>query len=200
MNAKLIACIFVAITSVDLTSKVGAIHAQTLNSSASTSITFLCKVIDKVPTTVARISEKEISASKAESTRPISVIQWKRSEYSESKETPQERCVRVSNILQYFRDKGTLNYISHGEMDGKSTICATSDINALCNLLIFTLAEGENPKQLVDDLRQIINDPTTLSSNNSVQRSEAATRWQKNCKSIPYGLGLCSRGTGGATR
>ncbi|PZO41899.1 MAG: hypothetical protein DCF19_08505 [Pseudanabaena frigida] len=172
-------------------------ESQTLATSDSSSVTFLCQLIDKTPNTIARISSKTASLDQAKSTQNISVIQWKRSDYSESNETPMERCTRVSKILQYYGNKGTLNYITYGDMDGKEVVCATTSEGSPCSLLIFTLEKDENPKQIVTDLRQIIQNPQILSSSgNNIPKTEVSSRWQN-----PYGLGVSkSAGSGGAVR
>ncbi len=196
---QLIAISFTVITGIGIVVRPMSSEAQTIpaNTSDGSTATFLCQLIDKTPNTVARISSKTASFAQAKSTHSISVIQWKRSYYSESNETPMERCTRVSKILQYYGNKGTLNYITYGDMDGKEVVCATTSEASPCSLLIFTLEKDENPKQLVTDLRQIIQNPLILSSNrNTLTKTGVSSRWQN-----PYGLGVPkSPGSGGATR
>jgi hypothetical protein len=163
------------------------VQATPDNTSGGLAVTFLCKVIDEVPNTIARTSVKNLSLGQISSSfSDESVIQWTRPYYSESNETPMERCTRVSELLQYYGNKKILKYITYGIMDAKKVLCATTSTGSPCSLLIFVLEEDENPKQLVTDLLQIIRDPQLLSSSrNSISSSTSiSSRWRTPIRSL----------------
>ena len=123
--------------------------------------TFFCKLIDDVPNTVARINYSD-------SYKIVPVIRWNLPEYTDSEETPVQRCIRVSAILQNQRFEQGLNNISFTtQQDGKQVICVTSRKSYSCNLTIFTLESNEDPKEIVNALRQIIAKPELLDPENN---------------------------------
>ncbi len=164
------------------------VQATPDNTSGGLAVTILCKVIDEVPNTIARTSVKNFSEGQIRSSfSDESVIQWTRPYYSESNEHPMERCTRVSELLQYYGNKKMLNHITYGTMDAKEVVCGTTSKGSPCSLLIFALEKDENPKQLVADLLQIIQNPKLLSSiRNSVtaKPSLISSRWRNPNRSL----------------
>jgi hypothetical protein len=186
-------------------------------SSENVSTTFFCKFVNGIPNTVARVTPRNVSSS-AMSTgsragkmpvveEAITVFRWERKDYPESKESPMERCTRVSTLLQTYKREGKLNYISSGVMDGRKVICTTSGSSGPCSRLIFLLEPEEESEEetqrLLADLRKIIDDPTLVSSKQAGTGSGGGgswigrlhNRWLRNVIPFPGS----SRG-GGASR
>jgi hypothetical protein len=207
---QLTATLFTITIGIGLAAKTVIPEAQAIppNTSGGSPVTFLCQVIDKVPNTITRINSSTLSLGQTRSSlSDISVIQWKRSYYSESNETPMQRCTRVSNLFQYYGSKKALNYITYGDMDGREVVCATTSEGSPCSLLIFILEKDENPKQLVSDLRQIIQSPQILSSSGSnIPDTRVSSIW-RNPQTAYYTRKVFGRATripytriGGAVR
>ena len=166
--ASTIAASFIAFISVSIT------NSTTLAQSAK-STTFFCKVINGTPNTVARIKDKTNNGTPETSQQIISVLEWTRNFYPESQESSLNRCVRVSTLLQIYKKEDRLNYITSGKMDGKRVVCVTSSQGSPCSRLLFVLEPSENPAQIVDDLRVIINNPDILVSK---RKSKLVNRWR----------------------
>ncbi|MBD2527269.1 COP23 domain-containing protein [Nostoc sp. FACHB-133] len=159
-----------------------AINGSTLAQSA-TSTAFFCQVINGIPNTVARIKDTSNNVLPKTSEQIISILEWTRNYYPESQESSLNRCVRVSSILQTYNQKGKLNYITSGEMDGKRVVCATSSQGSPCSRLLFILEPSENSAQVVADLRLIINKPQVLVSK---RKLAIFKRWKQ--PPLPPGL------------
>ena len=141
--------------------------------------TFFCRLIGDVPNTVARINYSD-------SYKIVPVIRWSLSEYADSEETPVQRCVRVSAILQNQRFEQGHNNVSSATQNGKQVICVISPNSYSCNLTIFTLESNENSKEIVNDLRQIIAKPELLdpANNNIVQKRWNTQSYGRNIRAI----------------
>ncbi|NEP47273.1 MAG: hypothetical protein F6K35_52060, partial [Okeania sp. SIO2H7] len=87
------------------------------------------------------------------------VIIWAHNYYHESWETALARCQRVSGIFERHRERGILNYLTTGIMNGEPVVCATIQEAELCSRLLYQLEPGENPqeelKKLNESLRSI---------------------------------------------
>jgi hypothetical protein len=161
----------------------------------SVSTTLFCKIVDGIPNTVARITSQNVSSAMSAgvpskkatvSEELIPVFQWGRKYYSESKESPTERCTRVSTLLQTYKREGKLNYISSGMMDGKKVICTTNSTVGTCSRLLFVLESEEESEEetqkLLKDLRQVIGNPTLVSAKQATTGSFGGgiySRWIK---------------------
>ncbi|NER21696.1 MAG: hypothetical protein F6J96_13565 [Symploca sp. SIO1C2] len=106
-------------------------------------VNFFCSKLKDVYTTFA-----------GGSTGSVPVIQWTSQKNLLSH---RERCIQVSRRFQIFQNNGMLGYITHGQLNGQSAICATGEPGRVCNStnVLFTLAPGTDPESVLTKLLRV---------------------------------------------
>ena len=84
------------------------------------------------------------------------IIVWKREDFSGNDFPPQKRCEKVSPRFQKAYDNGSLNYITHGEMNSQPVICTASTVGDTCQTLLITLKHQDNAEQTLEQLSDIL--------------------------------------------
>jgi Circadian oscillating protein COP23 len=87
----------------------------------------------------------------------IAIVRWSKKWGSGQAFTPQRRCEEVSPRFQEAFNNGTLNFITNGTMNGQPTICAAKENKGACQTLLMTLRPEENPLQLLNNLKDVLN-------------------------------------------
>ena len=82
--------------------------------------------------------------------REIAVIRWVRDWGGEY--TNESRCREVSQRFQKAYDRGILNFMTSGVMNGQRVICATSEYGQRCLQLLLTLGQEDDPNQAIEQL------------------------------------------------
>ena len=97
-------------------------------------VSFYCQNIQNAPTTVAKVPRRYDA---------VRIIRWK---YMDVK-VNEQRCEEVSDKFQEFYDRGKLNYVTHGRVNGYSVICAVANMGEQCNgsNQLFTLLNNNDP-------------------------------------------------------
>jgi Circadian oscillating protein COP23 len=72
-------------------------------------------------------------------------IEWASDYFSASGYDPITRCQLVSQRLEIYRRNRQLKYIAVGQMNGQNVICTASQINGVCQNLIYTLRRDQDP-------------------------------------------------------
>lgn len=109
---------------------------------------FVCGEDQGVPTTLAILP----NGTKA----PI--IRYASSAFAGSGFSNQKRCEEISMRFQYFNDRGELDFITVGKINGQNVICVTRQLGGGCsrdlksNGLLLTIRPGINPKTVLTDL------------------------------------------------
>ena len=80
-------------------------------------------------------------------------IEWTSDYFSGSGYNPATRCQLVSQRLETYRRNRVLKYITAGQMNGQNVICTASQVNGLCQNLIYTLRPGQDP---IDSLYNLL--------------------------------------------
>ena len=80
-------------------------------------------------------------------------IEWTSDYFSGSGYNPITRCQLVSQRLETYRRNRTLKYITAGQMNGQNVICTASQVNGICQNLIYTLRPGQDP---IDSLYNLL--------------------------------------------
>jgi Circadian oscillating protein COP23 len=70
--------------------------------------------------------------------------------------TPEARCQEVSKQFQIALDQGRLEHITYGSSNGYNIICAAQTAGGACVQQIFTLAPGDDPNEVMAQIRDII--------------------------------------------
>jgi hypothetical protein len=100
----------------------------------------------------------------------MAIIRWKK-QWGSTNYRPQQRCEEVSSRFQQAYNKGTLNFITNGVMNGQPVICTTSGYGRACESLLVTLQQGENSLAILDELKGVlfgqITEPLSRSPRNS---------------------------------
>lgn len=125
-------------------------HAQEGAELTNVTLTFSCKVVNGVLSTVANTPQGLIP-----------VLTWNLAYYPESGEDPLTRCTRVSGILQTYNQQGMLDYITTGVMNKQNVVCAATKTDSSCSRLLFTLSPEEDSSQIVKTLRDVIRRPSS---------------------------------------
>ena len=110
------------------------------------STTFYCGTSGNVPTTLARTPSGDTKE----------VIRWVSPHFSGSGYNPQTRCEQVSGRFQSNYNKGHLDFITAGYLNGLPAICA-GDGTSPCSSdrLLFTLKPGEDAAREIQQLFNI---------------------------------------------
>jgi hypothetical protein len=90
----------------------------------------------------------------------VAIIQWTKA--WTNKITAQQRCEEVSSRFEQAYNKGTLNFITNGTMNGQRVICTTSESGRACETLLMTLrSEDLRPKDksltILNTLKDLLN-------------------------------------------
>jgi hypothetical protein len=96
-------------------------------------VTYKCKVINDVPTTVFNYNGKERQ-----------MISWVRS--FANGYTPERRCEEVTGRLNKYASSSG-QFITHGIINQLPVICFTDKKGAGCNNLLITLKRGDDAKE-----------------------------------------------------
>ncbi len=86
----------------------------------------------------------------------VEVIRWVSKHFSGSGYTPQRRCEEVSSRFESYKNKGMLNFITAGYLNGQPAICV-GDGSTPCSSdrLLFTLKPGQNAAREIQQLFNI---------------------------------------------
>jgi hypothetical protein len=108
---------------------------------------FTCVIEKGVPVTTAVM----------DSGKQVAVIRWVHDTFSGSGWSPQRRCQEVSERFTNLSNRGLLNYLTTGSMNGMSVICAALNKADRCNdnSLLYTLKPGQNPSQTLKNLMAV---------------------------------------------
>ncbi len=110
------------------------------------STSFFCGMSGNVPTTLARTSSGE--------TREV--IRWVSYHFTDSGYDPQTRCEQVSNRFQTIHQRGYLDFITAGYLNGMPAICAGNGSSPCSSdRLLFTLKPGQNAAREIQQLFNI---------------------------------------------
>ena len=101
-------------------------------------VNFSCQKIENTPTTVAQVPRQYA---------PVRIIKWKHM----TDLVNQQRCEEVSRKFQQFYDRGRLNYVTYGKVNGYTVICAVINKGEQCNSSnqLFTLLNNNDPDLLL---------------------------------------------------
>ena len=101
------------------------------------------------------------------------IIIWNNETFSDSGFDPQTRCEKVSPRFQEAYVNQTLNYLTHGTMNGQSVICTSSQAGGECQTLLLTLLPEDDPLQTLEQLSDVFlgyaSSPLQQSSEDPVQ-------------------------------
>lgn len=100
-----------------------------------------------LPTTVAKVPRRS---------NPVKIIRWQLQEKGGF--SNQQRCQIVSQKFDRFYNQGQLNYITSGEINGYSVICAVANRSQQCNRsnILFTVVEKQDPNLILQKLTGIM--------------------------------------------
>lgn len=87
----------------------------------------------------------------------IAIVRWSKKWGSGQAFSPQKRCEEVSPRFQEAFNNGTLNFITNGTINGQPAICAASEDKGACQTLLMTLRPEENPLQILNELKNVLN-------------------------------------------
>lgn len=65
--------------------------------------------------------------------------------------TPERRCNEVTNRINTAIEKD-LRYLTHGIMNNQPVICFTKSEGIGCDMLFYTMREGIDPKERIEDI------------------------------------------------
>lgn len=106
--------------------------------------TFFCdKSREGIPTTFARTATG----------KRIAVISWRKDWGGNY--PPEKRCRDVSARFQSADQDQVLNYMTVASMRGQQVVCAIRKYGNTCDQLLFTLKQGENPREVIRALTDI---------------------------------------------
>lgn len=108
--------------------------------------TFFCGVSsDGIPTTYANTKRGTVA-----------VVKWTSEAFSYSGYTPERRCQEVSSRFQRHHDRGQLNFLTAGYLNGQPAICAGNS-NPPCTdaKLLFTLKPGSDAAARIQQIFNI---------------------------------------------
>ena len=101
------------------------------------------------------------------------IIIWNNETFSDSGFDPQTRCEKVSPRFQEAYADRTLNFLTHGTMNGQSVICTSSQAGGECQTLLLTLLPEDDPVQTLEQLSDVFlgyaSSPLQQSSEDPVQ-------------------------------
>ncbi|MEG5052766.1 MULTISPECIES: COP23 domain-containing protein [unclassified Microcoleus] len=121
--------------------------AATFNQpSYAQSTTFFCGMSsDGVPTTFANTPRGTVQ-----------VVKWTSEHFTDAGYSPERRCQEVSSRFQSFKNRGQLNSLTAGYLNGQPAICV-GDGNPPCTSekLLFTLKPGANAAARLQQLFDI---------------------------------------------
>ena len=83
------------------------------------------------------------------------IIIWNNETFSDSGFDPQTRCEKVSPRFQEAYANQTLNYLTHGTMNGQSVICTSDQAGGECQTLLLTLLPEDDPLQTLEQLSDV---------------------------------------------
>jgi hypothetical protein len=100
------------------------------------------------------------------------VITWNQEMLSELGFDPKTRCEAVSPRFQEAYTNRTLEFLTHGTMNGQSVICTSSQVGGECQTLLLTLLPEDDPLEVLEQLSNIFlgyaSSPLQQSSEDSI--------------------------------
>lgn len=121
-------------------------QAMTVLSAQST--TYVCRPEGGVPATIAQTAEGD---------KPL--ILWKSTYFNQDGWTPEKRCNEVTQRFQDYKDRGTLNNVTTGKMNGMPVVCLSETVGGNCSDLLITLEPKDNPQTLLNQVINAANSP-----------------------------------------
>lgn len=114
---------------------------------ASAGSKFYCGSFEGAPSTMTT----------TKSGKQVPIITWKSSHFSGSGYTPQRRCEIVSQRFNTLHQRGQMNLLTTGRMNGLPVICAAATNPGPCvqDGLLYTLKPGQNATQTLKNLISI---------------------------------------------
>ena len=121
-------------------------HAE-VRADASAASKFYCGSFEGAPSTMTT----------TKSGKQVPIITWKSSHFSGSGYTPQRRCEIVSQRFNTLHQRGQMNLLTTGRMNGLPVICAAAINPGPCvqDGLLYTLKPGQNATQTLKNLISI---------------------------------------------
>jgi hypothetical protein len=114
--------------------------------SLAQSTSFFCGMSGNVPTTLVRMANGEIRQ----------VIRWVSYHFIDSGYDPQTRCEQVSSRFQTNYDRGYLDFVTAGYLNGLPAICAGNGSSpCTSDRLLFTLKPDQNAAYEIQRLFEI---------------------------------------------
>lgn len=110
---------------------------------AQSSVNFVCGTDMGTPATMVVTAKGERA-----------FIRWTSDRFSNSGWSAERRCNAVSQRLQESYDKGKLQYLTTGRINGLPVVCSTDRGGGSCIDLIYTLKPGQNPATTLSQLLQ----------------------------------------------
>lgn len=109
---------------------------------------FYCGSYNGLPSTMTNSSKTG---------KPIPIIMWKSSHFASDGWSPERRCEAVSDRFNTLHQKGQMNHLSTGVMNGMPVICAVASRPGRCEdgSLLYTLKPGQNPNKTLKNLLSI---------------------------------------------
>ncbi len=143
---------------------IGAVTAFNQPSYAQ-SATFFCGVSDGIPTTFANTSRGTVQ-----------VVKWTSEFFTDSGYTPERRCQEVSSRFQRHRERGQLNFLTAGYLNGQPAICAgNSSPPCTSEKLLFTLKPGSDAAARIQQIFNISVGASNAPLLESADRNSSAT-------------------------
>jgi len=126
----------------------GAEHLLIRVQDAKASGKFYCGNYNGVPSTMTTSSKTG---------KAVPIILWKSSHFSSDGWSPERRCDVVSARFNALHQKGQMNHLSTGFMNGMPVICAVATKPGPCaqDGLLYTLKPGQNPNKTLRNLLTI---------------------------------------------
>lgn len=87
----------------------------------------------------------------------IPVIRWRAQEFGGFGFEPQTSCQEVSRKFQEYYDRGSLNYLTTGENNRRTGLCAVARKDASCPEVLVILRKGRDPNQPLSNLIKVDN-------------------------------------------
>lgn len=121
-------------------------QAMTVLSAQSTA--YVCGVEGGVPATIAQTAEGD---------KPL--ILWKSTYFSQNGWPPEKRCNEVTQRFQDYKDRGRLNNVTTGKINGMPVVCLSENAGGDCSDLLITLEPKDNPQTLLNQVINATNSP-----------------------------------------
>lgn len=101
------------------------------------------------------------------------IVTWNQETFSDIGFDPQERCEIVSPRFQKAYASQSLNFLTHGTINGQPVICTSRQVGEDCQTLLLTLLPENDPLQVLEQLSDVFlgyaSSPLQQSSDEPIQ-------------------------------